>query len=353
MSEFLNTSKSTIEAEESIDYHSTNKESNPSLQDYSVSFKTKSDNIRTELSEINLTNEMNKPNEHMQFDDKELKVNTSSIKETRPRVYEYHQEYGTTGTEDEDWDELLENKKPTESFNSIHKSAEFTFSNFKGFKEEEIDDDIRALSEQPYFTNRVFTNADNIVDKNPYSDRYSESIRQTTSTKKSRSIQKKIPSQVEIKAQYEIYRSQYLDQESERMEAEKESQMIYNKWTKEENKLKEILNNLTLKTNQLIKLNTQKLKDSQNRHFNELETIQFRFEKQLNYSRRNKSQSSSEFNPNHRDDEFNANNCKDNIHKLKVEIEAKENIISKICKETEQLKLNWESRINGIAICYH
>ena len=343
MSEFLNTSKSTIEAEESIDYNNINKETEQSLNDYSMSLKINNGKPRPELAEINHANELNKQNDSFRYNDKILKVNETSAKEKRPRVYDYPQKLDSIESECEDAEVHNENTKPIDNFNSIHKSAEFTFSNFKGFREDDIGDDIRALSEQPYFTNRVSIINGCEGDSNPYSDRFSESVKQSTSTKKSRSVDTKNLNQVEIKAQYEITRSKFLDQESERMEAEKESQIIFTKWTNEESNLRELLNDLNLKTNQLVKLNTKKLKESQNRHINELESIKYQYENQLKYSQATKSNSNST----NRKNEFNANECKENIHKLKVEIEAKESIIFKINNETEHIKSNWEARING------
>lgn len=336
MSEFLNTSKSTIEAEESIDFNSINKDTEQSFNEYSISNKAKNEKPRAELTEINYANELNRQNDSMKYNDKILKVNDSSIKEIRPKVYDYNQQFDSIEMESQDVEEHVENIKPMENFNSIHKSAEFTFSNFKGFKEDEIGDDIKALSEQPYFTNRVSINTGNETDNNPYSDRFSESIKRSESSKKSRSVDTKNLSQVEIKAQYEIARSRFLDQESERMEAEKENQFIYTRCTNEESSLRELLNDLNMKTNQLIKLNNKKLKESQNRHINELESIKYRYETQLKYNQRTKASSTAS---NH-DNDFNPNECKENIHKLKVEIETKEGIISKINHETEQIKTN-------------
>lgn len=78
-------------------------------------------------------------------------------KETRPRVYEYQNVHKESemklpaNNQNIDYDRI----DSTDSTNSVRKSAEFTFSQFKDFKFNTRIDNLKALSEQPYFTNRA------------------------------------------------------------------------------------------------------------------------------------------------------------------------------------------------------
>jgi hypothetical protein len=172
--------------------------------EYSTSLQSDHKNDRTELSEINIANEINKTNNGVKVLQSFATNNSSIIKETRPRVWEYT-------------DRKVGNLKAIKANEGIRKSAEFTF-NF-------------SKPDQPYFSNRIPTNTSQMIESELLKQRRLDQshIQLPKSRPKSSRTQKlQSRSKSELKAEYEILRSEALDKESARMRVESSLQKASN-----------------------------------------------------------------------------------------------------------------------------
>lgn len=209
----IDSSRSSIgDTDEPIYSKQLNSES--SYNDFSTHLKT-DQNERTELAEINFENEGNKAYKQL----KSFNQNNSFSKENRPRVWEYENGYS----------------KPHKQKHNVRKSAEFTFSNFNAVKDDGFDDEFVAMSEQPYFSNRVHISTasgkKNSLDEN---SEYAKCRYGNTDRKHATSIwqsqrgrprsqaadMKQARMKSELKEEFEKLRSRMLDQESNRIKAE-------------------------------------------------------------------------------------------------------------------------------------
>lgn len=99
-----------------------------------------------------------------------------------------------------------------------------------------------------------------------------------------------------------------------------------------------------------MKINEKNIEDQHKRHQMDLESIQYEFEAQLKYSQwEDEREYTFSKHPagKGQGNVFNANECKEQINRMRDEIETKEHQISKLKHDIDHLRLNWEPRISG------
>lgn len=256
--DFWSSQKTSLDySDDQVLYQKENKGTEGSYYEYSTHLKTDHQD-RSELSEINIANEVNKSNEQ-----KALKsfTDNSFSKENRPTVYEYQNQQ----------------VKNIKQMQGIRKSAEFTFSNFKDIKDEDLDDGFVTMSEQPYFSNRVHISSasgvkNSLEDKSEYAKyRYANtntkypkqspmtSQRGRPRTQMAHIKQARLKS--ELKEEYEKLRSLALDQESARIKSEHTYKQTMSQYREKEKNLESILSQLKSKTKSLEQLNQKKINE--------------------------------------------------------------------------------------------
>jgi hypothetical protein len=213
----------------------------------------------------------------------------------------------------------------TGSNSSIRRSAEFTFSQFKGLKEcNNHKNSEKVLSEQPFFSNR-----DNIgtASKREHRVRHDNSLSDSIQPYKAKSgieVYKPKVEKVDVKNEIERLRSIALDKQSIRMKLEKEQNQIVNESKREVNKLENILTELNSKSGLLDKINKQKVND-----------VNFSFKHELDALKHDHNKAITKYAKEHM------------VEKYQDRIKQTGPILDDLKSETNQVELMCESRMQG------
>ncbi|CAI2386979.1 unnamed protein product [Moneuplotes crassus] len=331
--------KSMIQDDEALTNDENLEESNENILNYSKKFRTD----RTEdddSAEINIANEVNKSESFEEYkpSSEEQKqsftsFNSSVLKESRPRVYEYN--------------DNLNPMKSAENDKIMKKSAEFTFRKLKAALKTSYENPTEGSS-MPYYSQRsqIYPrNAESVLyesePRNLNSQNFNGSIRshriqnseisgakdsQRGRPRSYRSDFKKCRSKSEIKKDFELMRSKLLDKESERITLEQDFQRKNAQFKSKEEKLEEILAKLRGKIHELTKVNTEKVRDICKNHESELEKYKDGYQHQLEESMK-------------------FQNERERINRKAKE---KEELAKQLEKECEETQANYESRMDDI-----